>query len=135
MRLSKLEEIVVSAMARTLFVGAWANKQEERGKTYPGQDIMDIAPKTPKYAREQALRLLGGLEAMNRSNIHPILALAARADGYDSLDVVPDRWFEDFGFCIAMRALGEGVNWFDSHPRFTVDGRELVVPDFEFYLA
>ena len=134
MRLSATENEIVTGMARALFVSAWADRQEDRGKTYPGQELMDVAPRTPRYVYEQALRLMGRIEQANGMGVLILAIMAAKADGYASLDDVPDNYVSNFGHYLAMQALGHGVGWFDSHAEFTIDGRELAVPHFEFYL-
>jgi hypothetical protein len=109
--------------ARAAFVSSWADYQEERGKTYPGEDLMDVAPSTPLSAYVWAGELIGNLENANRDPICTIGARAAKADGVDWED------FEgtDFGHYLAMQALGHGVSWFDDHARF-----KLKVPHMEY---
>src|ERR1035438_4765464 len=59
MRLSDTENTIINAMARAFFVTAWADRQEERGRSFSGQELMDVAPKTPRFAREFALMFAG----------------------------------------------------------------------------
>jgi len=145
MRLSATEKTVVSAMVRAKFVSDWADRQEERGKTYPGQELMDVAPRTPRYAFERALMFAGQLP-----NLHVVLNEAAWADTLKDYNLLPstvpyrwerpdleeaaealktDRYISDLGHCLAMQALGHGVSWFDDHAKF-----DIGIPHFEFYL-
>lgn len=146
MRLTNTEKTMVAAMARAMFVSAWADRQEERGRTYPGQDLMDVAPKTPRYAYERALMLAGKL-----GNLHNIANLAAYSDLLESRGLkieafkprptwpgidediestLTDEYLSGLGHYLAMQSLGQGVSWFDNHAEFLVN-----IPNFEFHLA
>lgn len=123
------------------------NDEPAERVSFAGQELMDVAPPTPDYARLEAARLLGKLEAANGNCISTIMFHAARADAQDRHDhEAPDspHWKSDaeiaaarlddgdakeFGHCVAMQALGHGVSWFDDHARF-----ELKVPRIEFEL-
>lgn len=125
---------ILEGMARALYVQAWADRQKERGKTYPGQNLMDVAPKTPIGAYLEAAILIGKLETVNRMSLYCLLAKAARADGRPNPE--PDcayywnpNYCKDFGHYIAMQALGHGVSWSDDHAEFG-----LIVPHIEFSL-
>jgi hypothetical protein len=110
--------------ARAAFVSSWADRQEERGKTYPGRDLMDVAPSTPLSAYVWAGKLIGRLEAANNANIWMIGSRAAKADrvAWKRFDGV------EFGHYMAMEALGHGVSWFDDHKRFKVK-----IPHMEYH--
>jgi|SRR5579859_987847 len=116
---------IVDMMARTLFVTAWADREEERGRTYPGQDLMDVAPSTPHRAREAARALASRIEVMNGANLPVLYDRAIRTPGKHYREPTP----RDFGYGLAMQSLGHGVSWFDDHPRFP-----LKLPHIEFYL-
>ena len=64
MKLSSTEKTIVNGMACAFFVTAWADRQERKGKTYPGEELMDVAPSTPRYARDFALMYAGGLGSL-----------------------------------------------------------------------
>lgn len=127
-----LAETVVTAIARAFFVSAWADRQEERGKTkgWAGQDLMNLAPKTPKVAMNEAWRALGALENENGMCIEALLYQAWKADGHKEEEGdVPMTYIRDFGHYLGMMMLGHGVGWFDDHAHF-----ELETPLREFYL-
>lgn len=148
---STLEETVVIAMARAFFVSAWADEQEENGRNYPGQDLMDVAPETPEYALRFAYKFLGMIEQANDNNIYSLVEQAAAADGYQKDDILQftrenrldtyknatlraieatqGKFVSDFGHYLAMQGLGHGVSWFDDHGRF-----EIEIPLVEFHL-
>jgi hypothetical protein len=122
------EKQIIDGIARALFVCAWADKQErlaEMGRKHsnpgPGGDWMDIAPKTPRAARDEALRLVGRLEQLNGAHVLCLLAYAAKADGMnpyaDDFDY-PADYARLFGHYVAMQSIGHGVSWFDDHAQF-----------------
>lgn len=109
--------------ARAAFVSSWGDHEEERGKTYSGLDLMDVAPSTPLSAYVWAGQLIGALEAANHESIFVLGSRAAKADGedWDSFDG------QDLGHYLAMEALGHGVSWFDDHKKF-----KLKFPHMEY---
>jgi hypothetical protein len=114
-----MKDILVESMARTLFVCEWADRQEEKGKSYSGQDLFDVAPKnTPKQYLYEAWRLVGKYEALNALGIRSLLARAAREDNLSEDGGISVDYEEEFGHYLTMMALGHGVSWFDSHKKF-----------------
>lgn len=111
--------IMVNSMARTLFVDQWANEEEEQGRCYSGQNLMDVAPETPSEYRDEALRLVGHMEAANGMAFVCLAYKAFVADGLttyeddDGWDKVTDDVLEEFGHYVAMASLGHGVCWED----------------------
>jgi hypothetical protein len=149
---NNIEREFVEGAARAMFVPAWIAYERERGRSFPFQNAEGMAPATPDYARLEAARLLGMLEALNGDSpavddpnafinngvICNILRAAYVADGHPSSVHEPalsvwQRWADEnartFGHYIAMEALGHGVSWFDDHERFP-----LMVPMIEFEL-
>ena len=124
-------EIITSAIARAFFVSAWADREEEKGRTkgWAGQDLMKLAPKTPRVATLEAWRALGALEATNKTNIYALLAQAWKADGHSDELETPATYARDFGHYLGMMMLGHGVGWFDDHAEF-----ELETPHWEYIL-
>lgn len=115
---------IVESMARTLFVTSWADQEEEAGRTYPGQDLMDVAPPTTPHARSAAIDLAASIEKMNGMSLDALYQQAEHAEGEHTRIATP----EDFGYSLAMMSLGHGVSWFDNHPEFP-----LKTPDIEYY--
>lgn len=129
-------EIIESA-ARTIFVQHWADqcicgsdaedcrnggesnpdfdpkaKHRENGDGHPpGTNLMDVAPETSTHARKAAKDLIQTIEKMNREKIHVLYKQAEKMKGHRKAPT-PD----DFGYSIAMSALGHGVSWKDDHP-------------------
>src|SRR3546814_14997475 len=72
---------IIDEMARTLWVLAWADAEEEHGgRAYPGTNLMDVAPETPPEAWDAANQLVGQFCGINECGIHTLLYRAARAD-------------------------------------------------------
>jgi hypothetical protein len=116
---------IVQSIARTLFVNAWADREEELGRSHGGQELFDIAPKTSRAAQDDAWRLVGMFEALNHMNIWAISAKVLKGAG------LPDNEKNqaELGYLLTMEALGHGVSWMDDH-----DDHGLEVPDFEFHI-
>lgn len=133
-RPTDVELAFVAGAARAMFVTAWADKQEERGHTYPGQELMDVAPKTPRYAILRAWQLMGRMEAINNGyEIHALIAAARRADKLG--EEFDEEYCRLFGHYYAMQSLGHGVSWFDDHePLDLLYGATLQFPHIEFII-
>lgn len=116
---------ITENMARTFFVTAWADRQEERRITYPGQDLFDVAPATNKAAKQAAWEFVKKLEQANKLTIFEVYDQALQKA--DLQDTEKNR--EEFGYLAAMEALGHGVGLEDGFP-----GHSLEIPDMEFSL-
>lgn len=138
---SYFRDAFILGAAKAFFVSAYADyveegystdndlTEEEREarvslpKAGGGQDWYDFAPEPPPEAYALAGELWGALEAINKTSVYQLAALAGKADGLsedESIDV------EDFGRDLAMQAMGTGVSWFDDHKRF-----EIKIPNIE----
>jgi hypothetical protein len=107
-----VREDIVESMARTLYVMDWIEREEEKGRTYPGQELFDVAPPTPRVAYRAARRLADRIEERNKLSLDAIYVAAAAAPGRHLREPTP----EDFGYSLTMQALGTGVAWSDNHP-------------------
>lgn len=111
--------------ARTFFVAAWADRQEKRGITYPGQQLFDVAPKTNKAAREAAWELLLKLQEANKTTMFEAYDQALQRANLEN--TAKNR--EEFGYLLAMESMGHGIGLEDHFP-----GHGLEVPEMEFDL-
>jgi len=136
MKNSSSRNPIIDAMARALFVSAYADYVDQSPDTHlpyasMGQDWMDVAPPTPQYVLDAANQLLGRIEELNKTNIWSLLWLAARADevlGVEgSVHDLPAKYVSDFGHYLAMQSLGHGVSWWDDHEKFPME-----LPHIEF---
>jgi hypothetical protein len=113
-------ETIANAMARAMYVSAWADHQEAMGRRLRGE-LMDQAPATPRRAKDDAFMLIGRFECLNGMDIFALLYAAYKADGFDPYQYPPDEKYEkEFGHYLAMQALGHGVSWFDDHAKFPI---------------
>src|SRR3546814_6136259 len=111
---------IIDEMARTLWVLAWADAEEEHGgRAYPGTNLMDVAPETPPEAWDAANQLVGQFCGINECGIHTLLYRAARADAEankvfegavvgESTLFDNERYQRAFGYSLAMEAVGHG---------------------------
>jgi len=111
---ASLRRDIIDAMARALFVSAWGSREEERGRSHGGEDLMDIAPATSLAAKREARELAEEIEKDNGKRLDELYEIAAAAPGKHYKDPNPN----DFGHYLAMEAMGHGVSWGDNHPAF-----------------
>jgi hypothetical protein len=128
-----ITETIIVAMARTLFVSAWSSREEEAKRTYPGHELMDVAPKTPPEVVLEAYRLAGHIEAANGMALICLFCKAYNADhpgcheeAWLSAD---DDYLRSYGHYLAMGCLGEGASWEDDHIEYGVK-----LPHWEYHL-
>ena len=122
--------VIEKGIAKTMFVTAWADEMEERGRSFPaGSDVMHLAPRTPSVAILEAYRFMGALEQANKMSLPVLVNQAAKADGVE-LEEMPvsdkQEYLESFGHYMFMEALGHGVSWFDDHKKFDIE-----IPNYE----
>jgi hypothetical protein len=119
-----LRDEIVDAMARTLYVTDWADREEEKGRTYPGENLFDVAPATTREAYRAGNKLADRIEERNKMSLDALYALAATAPGQHLREPTP----EDFGYAITMQSLGHGVGWSDDHPEIP-----MKLPHIEYH--
>lgn len=123
--MSLILDHLIDASSRTAFAIAWANDQEEKGVRLPAkQDILDIAPPTPKRWRGWGIDLWKQMFKANR--VDSAEALLEKT-GLGAPDVWTDDELTEFAHYIACEALRIGVRWDDSHEK-----HGLKVPSKEF---
>lgn len=107
-------EIVANGIARAYFVTAWASYEEDKGRSFAGQEISTQAPPTPEAVRLLAYRIIGAIENENGTPIWAILKVVAlpvlSVTGAEHRD-----HYADFGWYLGMESMGQGVAWSDSH--------------------
>lgn len=122
-----VRDTVITAMARALFVQAYASREEEAGRGIgPGEDWTDHAPPTTAAAWYAAEKLGNAIEKLNLIGLNTLYgACAAYYPSEHRVEPQPD----DFGFYLAMQSVGSGLAWADDHP-----DPGLRVPRTEFHL-
>lgn len=104
---------IIDAAARAFFVNDWAREEEEKGNTYPGEDLMDVAPETSDAAEAFGKKFIETIEKKQGKSIEQLYTRAATDDSSRHLKEPTEA---DFGHYLAMQALGTGVAWSDDHP-------------------
>ena len=123
---------IMSAMARAAFVLEWANRMEEKGRSFSGQELMDVAPKkTSAAAGAWARGVAKAVVAANAPSLgvhysHDLTGLYSRAINELGYPHTPNR----FGHDLAMQAMGTGVSWSDDT---TAHHERIAIPSREFY--
>ncbi len=116
-------ETVEDAAARTAFVLAWASAEEDQGRTYPGEDLDDVAPE----------HVPGRFRAWARDVLAGALGATARGDGIAEAWACADA--EELGRALALSVGGwtDGLGEQDlpepvGLPSMDADGRLWVDP-------
>src|SRR5574342_317663 len=111
----------INGMAECFWASAWADHCEERGcYDLSGCEVTEHMPEIPELAYRLAHRVAGRIEVRAKHGLASLLFLACKADG------LPEPKHEDyhgplanrFGWCLAYKAMGAGVSWFDDHESF-----------------
>lgn len=126
-----MRRVIRDGMARALHLTSWIEREESRGRTYPGQRVEDVAPETvPDLVREAADRLLEDFEKANGGiDATALFRLAVLADARRDAEAAgmpldrsaAEASFGDvdlaaeFGRYVAMQAMGTGCAWTDDH--------------------
>lgn len=117
---------IVEEVARAMWVHWWAQEHERRCSEDPdhilpwrgGDALEEVAPPTPPGAQIDAGRLVGMVEERNGLQVDACWARALARDGRD-WESLSDHDTEDskkeFGWYLAMAALGSGASWMDDH--------------------
>jgi hypothetical protein len=117
---------IIEAMARTLWVDAWASWAEREGCLPSQCELMDEASETPDfYPLYLAGVVWGGVRHKTRrltfsSDVE--LTEWCKAHGFEETE----RLAQDWGHYLMMEALGSGVGWSDSYP-----DHDLLLPNIE----
>lgn len=117
---------ITEQIARAFFVTAWADAMEERGKTFPGEELFSVAPNTPACALSAAKEFVRMMQIANKMPMDKIYAEVLDRLG---LEDGPDLR-DDFGYLTAMEALGSGVAWTDDYKP-----HGMKVPYYEFNMC
>lgn len=119
---------ILAGIPSGVWADAWATRQEERGRSFSGQDIMAAAPKPPPRARAWGKKIAGEIVRLNSERHGKPVSLedlyqAAVGAGYPH-----DR--EHFGYHLGMQAVGHGVSFSDD---CSLRHDAIAIPDDEFY--
>lgn len=120
-----LDSLILQGMARGPFASWWATNMEDQGRSFSGQDIMEVAPNTPRWAHAWAKKLGKSIASLNGATLSELYASAQ--------DVGYRNNAETFGTHLGMEAIGSGIAWTDD--AYSYGGTALVisVPSYEMW--
>ncbi len=100
-----IEKEILEGIPRGVWSNLWATEQEEKGRSFSGQDITQAAPKTPTWAKTWAKDLSAKIVSDNSKTLAELFQYV-KENGYP-YDAV------QFGLHLGMQAVGHGVSWSD----------------------
>lgn len=124
-RADETDATILVGLIRAPWSDWWAREQEERGRSFSGQDVYDAAPgRFPRAAQLWGVRVANEIERMNGTTLAQLFAEAVQS-GYPN-----DA--EHFGADLGLQASGHGVSYMDDMPAGAPDFIKL--PYREFYI-
>lgn len=113
---------ILKGIARGPWSDHWATEQEEAGEDFSGQDIYDLAPEAPKWARDWAKEIADVIVAQNGTSLENLYQAAVN-EGFS-------RDEESFGIALGLQCAGHGVSWDDDVRNSNL---KIKYPSTEFY--
>lgn len=113
-----------------MWADAWATEEEEQGRTYPGENILDVMPAAPEEAIMEASMTIGYIEGSARETIDAVWERAEAAAIADGHEDDPKMNPEGFGSCLYYEHVGAGVSWnddFPAVPNFRTPTGEIII--------
>jgi hypothetical protein len=121
----RVSKLVLKGIPTGVWADHWATEQEEKGRSFRGQDLMDVAPKVPAWANKWGKAVADSIVAANHGWAHSLgdLYRHVKQNGYPYDEA-------HFGYHLGMQAAGHGVSWSDDTklPHSTIK-----IPQREFY--
>ena len=114
---------ILRGMSRGPWADLWATSQEEAGESFSGQDIYELAPEAPAWAKKWARSLADAIVNLNGE-----LALEQIYEEAVNAGFARDK--EAFGYYLGMQASGHGVRWDDDISRANL---KIRYPSSELY--
>lgn len=133
-----MSDKIIEAIARNLFVQAYANFIEDDARTEdvsdldrpgPGGDWYDHAPETSPAALECARKAAESIERLNGTSLEALFAQATEACKAGRRCQKRTHTPEGFGSALGFILTGTGVSWYDDHEEFP-----LKIPSVEFHI-
>jgi hypothetical protein len=118
---------ILHGLTRALWSDYWAQQQEERGRSFSGQDIYDVAPRAPRWAQQQGRAIADGIVEANGGRSLAELYEVARSYGFSR------GGKEGFGSDLGLQSVGHGVSWTDNIPYDPGAASAIRIPHAEFY--
>jgi hypothetical protein len=105
-------------IASAFHTSAWLSAETEKGRSFSGQRIEDLAPPVTEEALYAAAKVLGHLERHNSSPLRDLVARAIESD--ENVSHHPENTSTPahrFGWYTGMSTMGEGVAWDHAVPK------------------
>ncbi len=120
------DDEILTGIPRGVYADAWAMEEEEKGESFSGMDLYEIAPETPAYADKWARKTAREIIKLNPKfkNLTELYEFA-KSKGYGN-----DA--EHFGYHLGMQSVGHGVSWSDDARAGHHD--DIKLPSTEFYI-
>jgi hypothetical protein len=99
-------DTILFGIAKGPWALEWANREEEKGRSFSGQDIYKLAPDPPSEAVAWAEDIAAQLMRLNRATRLFVLYALASREGFDKSP-------ETFGMYLGCQAAGHGISWCD----------------------
>lgn len=115
---------ILAGIPRGVWTLLWADEQEEKGRSFSGQELTSIAPPTPPWAKKWGKKIADDIVRLNGGK-----SLAELYDFIVGYDYPNDK--EQFGLSLGLQAVGHGVSWADDTPKLESD--DIKLPRTEFY--
>ncbi len=100
-QVDNLRKCISRAMARSYWAIAWADEADERGFSYAGRDVLEVAPQTPVKAIRYAFEEIATLEKHAGKTLEELYKPHHKMNPYD------------FGHEIAVSMMGLGCSNID----------------------
>lgn len=116
---------ILFGMAKGPWALEWADREEEKGRSFSGQDIYELAPNPPSDAIAWAEDVSAQLRRLNGVDALEDVYTKASFAGFDK-----DR--EVFGMYLGCQIAGHGISWCDDLQPGAE--RYIDLPHREFYV-
>lgn len=113
---------ILAGIPSGVWASMWADEQEEKGRSFSGQNIMDHSPPVPAWAKKWAKKIADEIVSMNGLSLEALYEMVKAAKyPYDK---------EHFGYHLGMQSAGHGVSWSDD---CDLHHNAIKTPYHEFY--
>jgi hypothetical protein len=113
---------ISDGISRGAWADLWAMEQEEKGRSFSGQDITEAAPKTPAWAKKWGEGVAAKICELNHSDLGSLYRLVKK-HGFPHDE-------ESFGILLGLQSIGHGVSWSDDTRGLPDDAIQLPKTDF-----
>lgn len=113
---------ILAGIPRGVWTDLWALEQEDKGRSFEGQELTSIAPKTPAWAKKWGSKVADDIVRLNDKSLAELYGLVVE-HGYPH-----DK--DQFGLHLGMQAVGHGISWSDDTRGLPESAIELPRTDF-----